>query len=107
MTRSFPHRRPQRSAHSILEVLEVRRLLAARAFDGTGNNLTHPDWGSTGQPLSRLAPAAYADGLSAPAGSTRPSARLISNTIVAHGPDDIPNSRSMSAFAYLWGQFID
>src|SRR4051794_37353058 len=101
MTRSFPRRQHSGLSAPVscaLENLEVRRLLAGRAFDGTGNNLAHPDWGSTGQPLGRLAPAAYADGLAAPAGTTRPSARLISNAIVAHGEDEMPNSRSMSAF---------
>ena len=31
----------------------------------------------------------------------------ISNAVADHGKDEILNARNMSAFAYLWGQFID
>ncbi len=37
-----------------------------RSVDGLGNNLAHPDWGSAGTDLIRIAPPAYADGVSAP-----------------------------------------
>lgn len=30
-----------------------------RTIDGTGNNLLHPEWGSTGEQLLRVAPAEY------------------------------------------------
>src|SRR4051794_6408145 len=50
-----------------------------RSIDGTNNNLAHPTWGSAGVDLIRVAPPAYSDGISVPAGSTRPSAREISN----------------------------
>src|SRR5436190_11803844 len=82
---------PARRCRLALEALEERALLAAdfRAIDGTGNNLTHPDWGSAGVDLLRLAPAAYADGVSAPAGAGRPSARDVSNTIADQGNADI------------------
>src|SRR5438094_4177745 len=39
-----------------------------RSVNGTNNNLTHPEWGGAGTDLIRIAPAAYADGVSAPAG---------------------------------------
>jgi hypothetical protein len=52
--------------------------VSVRPIDGTGNNPFHPSWGSAGVDLLRLAPAAYADGVSAPAGASRPSARKIS-----------------------------
>src|SRR3954468_3822051 len=94
--------------------LEQRVLVAAaesagqlRSYDGTGNNLLHPDWGAAGTTLLRLAGAAYADGMSAPAGASRPGAREISNTIAAHPADDLSSGASLAAFAYLWGQFID
>src|SRR5690606_31290741 len=48
----------------------------------------------------------YADGLSAPAGATRPNPRAISNAVVAQqGP--MPNDRGASDFLWQWGQFID
>ncbi|MBI2825079.1 MAG: peroxidase [Planctomycetia bacterium] len=82
-------------------------VLATRSIDGSGNNLLHPTWGSAGTDLLRTAPAAYADGLSAPAGANRPSAREISNVIADQGDADIINDRNLSAMIYVWGQFID
>jgi hypothetical protein len=37
--------------------------LPAASFDGTGNNVAHPTWGSVGQDLLRVSPAAYGDGI--------------------------------------------
>jgi peroxidase len=92
-----------------LELLEDRVQPAAvvPSFDGTGNNLTHPDWGSAGADLIRVAPAAYSDGVSSPAGADRPSARAISDALAQQPADAAKNSRLMSNFVYAWGQFID
>src|SRR5262249_6279581 len=65
---------------------------------------------STGVALLRKGPIRYADGISQPApqgGVGRPSARVISNTIVDQGTADIISDRQLSAMAYAWGQFID
>ncbi|WP_406694128.1 peroxidase family protein [Singulisphaera sp. Ch08] len=110
-----PQWRPARSRrqafapHPGLESLEGRCLLSAsvRTIDGTGNNLTNPNWGSAGVDLLRLAPTAYGDGISAPAGADRPSARVISNSLADQGDDDILSDRFLSAMIYAWGQFID
>ena len=44
-----------------LDVLEDRTVPTAvspfRSFDGTGNNLAHPNWGSAGTDLLRMAAA--------------------------------------------------
>ncbi len=90
------------------ELLEDRIQPAAlvESLDGTGNNLIHTSWGSDNADLLRVAPAGYADGISIPAGATRPDARTISNAVAAQ-TDDIINNRDMSAFVYAWGQFID
>ncbi len=93
-----------------IDELETRCLLSAGvySYDGTGNNLAHPDWGSVGQDLLRTAPAQYADGISALAGANRPSARLISDVLVTDATDgNVPNNRLMSDWVYAWGQFID
>jgi hypothetical protein len=94
-----------------LEWLERRELLDAaglvRSIDGAGNNLLHPDWGSTDEQLLRLAPADYADGISTPAGDDRPSAREISNALAAHSDEETPNDRDLTAYIYVWGQFLD
>ncbi|HEX4794131.1 MAG TPA: peroxidase family protein [Humisphaera sp.] len=77
------------------------------SIDGTGNNLAHSTWGSANTDLLRKAVAAYADGISAPGGTSRPSARVISNLIDAE-PDGTPtNNRQLSNFIYAWGQFLD
>ena len=81
-----------------------------RTIDGTGNNDAHSDWGSAGADLLRTAPAEYADGASAPTvGSpARPSARLVSNVLVAQTTEErVISDRFLSAMIYGWGQFID
>src|SRR5258706_13260256 len=90
------------------EELELRRLMSAdiAALNGTGNNLAHPDWGSAGADLLRKALAAYTDSISTPAGTTRPSARAVSNAVAASS-GDILNDRNLSAMTYAWGQFLD
>ena len=75
------------------------------SIDGTGNNLENPNLGSVGEALIRAADAAYADGISTPAGTDRPSAREISNVLATD--EGIVSDRLMSAFVYVWGQFID
>lgn len=85
----------------------VPAVVAVRSIDGSGNNAAHPDWGKAGTDFLRKAPAAYADGVSAPAGADRPSARQVSNTVSDQGDDDVTNSRGLSAMVYAWGQLID
>jgi hypothetical protein len=95
--------------HPQIEQLEQRSPPASlyRSIDGTGNNLAHPDWGSTYERLLREAPAAYADGVSAPAGASRPSARAVSDALAAHVAQATPDNRDLSAYIYVWGQFLD
>lgn len=91
-----------------MELLEDRNPPAGnRPIDGVGNNLKNPTWGSTNTDFLRIAAAAYADSVSAPSGSSRPSARVVSNTIVAHPNEAVINNRFLSNMVYAWGQFID
>src|SRR5262245_11615191 len=110
MSRMTRIRRPQR-ARPAIEPLEVRAVPAGfRSIDGTGNNADHPDWGSTNVALLRLAPPAYADGISSPVVGTptRPSPRAISNAVVAQTTDErVISDRQMAAMIYGWGQFLD
>ncbi|WP_047812716.1 peroxidase family protein [Rhodopirellula islandica] len=78
-----------------------------RSIDGTGNNPNDHFWGSVGQRLIRMAPAAYSDGISKLAGADRPSAREVSNVLSAMNTSQVLNDRGLSAFVYVWGQFID
>lgn len=103
-----------------LEQLQNRELMAADlaslvrpdpmptySIDGTNNNLTRAEWGSTQEQLLRLARAEYTDGISAVGGAGRPSPRQISNVLSDQGDSDIISDRNLSAFVYAWGQFID
>lgn len=78
-----------------------------RSYDGTGNNLMNSQWGSTDERLLRFSNADYGDKISTPAGSDRPSARTISNELADHVDEATPNDRDLSAYIYVWGQFID
>jgi len=96
------------------ERLESRAMLAVapgplpvQSLDGTGNNVAHPEWGSTVETLLRKSAAAYADGISAPAGADRPNARLVSTLLSASPVGGIVNDRDWTAFVYAWGQFLD
>jgi hypothetical protein len=84
------------------------------SITGAGNNVAHSAWGSAGTDLIRIAPAAYADGISLPAGTNRPSARDISNALsdqtdpAAPSQDlNMPNAKGLSDYIYVFGQFLD
>ncbi len=102
----------QAGVFSSMDFLEARRLMSGggtadiRSFNGTGNNLAHTTWASAGQDLVRITPSAYADGKSAVSGASRPSARAVSNALASQSTDILSKS-NLSAYAYLWGQFID
>jgi hypothetical protein len=78
-----------------------------RSFDGSNNNLDHPNYGAHGSTYVRLqAPAAYADGVGAVAGPERPSTMLISNLVFTATNRLIENDLSISDFLPYWGQFL-
>src|SRR5262249_18964261 len=93
----------QRTLFSTTPVSSSTTASAVESIDGTGNNLTHTSWGSANTDLLRIAAAAYADGISSPAGADRASARAISNAVAAQADGvDILNDRDLSAFVYAW-----
>jgi peroxidase len=77
-----------------------------RTFDGSNNNEDYPDWGKSDIAFLRLAGVGYADGYNKPAGSHRPSARIISN-LIAIQYQSILNQAKASDFFWQWGQFLD
>jgi hypothetical protein len=127
--RSLWHRPPRRPAlrrqHLTLECLEDRILRATltgfnpnhivfRSITGFGNNLANPTWGQAGTDLLRISPVAYADGISTPSQPNTLSPRFISNALndqtdPNNPSQDLspPQSKDLSDFAYVWGQFID
>ncbi len=78
-----------------------------RSADGSGNNIANPELGTPGQALKRVAEPDYGDGISTSAGAERPSARQISNELSDIEGDGLRSDRGLSAFIYVWGQFID
>ncbi len=91
-----------------VEALEDRLVMSADFYTitGEGNNQANPEWGSTNTELIRLVSVDYGDGLSTPAGADRPSARFISNEVIAQS-ESVPNDRYLTDLVWLWGQFID
>ncbi|MCB9853223.1 MAG: peroxiredoxin [Phycisphaerales bacterium] len=79
---------------------------AFRTIDGSGNNTTNTTWGSTDEAMLRMGANRYADSLSTPAGDDRPSARAVSNAVIAQA-DLIANEKNASDFLWQWGQFVD
>ena len=94
----------------VMPLAGVRPAMAAVSFeiqslDGSGNNLTNPNWGRAGQPYLRVAPARYTDGLSAPVGGPNP--RFISNRIFNDVNQNVFSERRVSQWGNVWGQFLD
>ena len=81
-------------------------LFSGYAYDGTQNNFSHPAWGAVQTPLISIAPLAYADGASTPAGGNRPNPRVISNAL-AQQDVSIPDPRGLTNVIWAWGQFLD
>lgn len=77
-----------------------------RTFNGSGNNLTNTEWGSTGEMLLRMGGAAYGDGISSMGGVGRANPRVISNAIF-HQSASMLNSRGLTDWVWQWGQFLD
>ncbi len=79
-----------------------------RNYNGSNNNVDNPLWGASFTHLARLGDAAYGDLISSLAGQSRPSAREVSNKLVAQDQDAAnSNSFGTSDFLWQWGQFID
>ncbi|MCA9137899.1 MAG: hypothetical protein KDB00_14105, partial [Planctomycetales bacterium] len=76
-----------------------------RSLDGSGNNTANPQWGSTGSHLLVDASLNYGDGVSTPAGQDRPSARAISNGVMAQTQPTAGASDATALFVF-WGQLL-
>jgi hypothetical protein len=85
---------------------EIAPLVETRTIDGSGNNATRPDLGRAGTAFRRIASVAYEDGVGAPAGGDRPSARAISNALCAQDTER-PSTAGATDLVWQWGQFLD
>ena len=92
---------------AILTILAMGTLNAQenRTIDGVGNNLVFPDFGAAGTHVLTQT-LGFSDGISAPAGPDRPNPRLVSNMLFSQ-TNLVNDSRTLSAYAWAWGQFID
>ena len=80
----------------------------ARSYDGSGNNLANPSWGQSFIHLRRISDADYGNGYDSLAGQSRPSARFISNAIIAQADGaSVLNPVNATDMVWQWGQFID
>jgi hypothetical protein len=75
------------------------------SLNGAGNNVAHPSWGQAGTAYSRVAPARYADGRSAPVAG--PNSRYVSNRIFDDAHQNIFSENRVSQWGWTWGQFLD
>jgi hypothetical protein len=80
-----------------------------RSLSGQCNNVRHPLFGSAGEPMGRLAPPAYADGLSQPRRNIRgdgelPPVRQISLELFQNPREE--NSGGVGEIAAYWMYFI-
>ncbi len=77
-----------------------------RSINGSNNNISNPEMNTPHTQLIRITNAAYADGISALAGPSRPNPRVISNTVLAQSVDTT-TSNLASDYLWQWGQFLD
>ena len=76
-----------------------------RTLTGSDNNQTHPRWGQAGTNYRRLAPAVYADGVSAMVPG--PNSRYVSNRIFNDLGQNLFSENDVSQWGWAWGQFLD
>ncbi|MEM1214258.1 MAG: peroxidase family protein, partial [Bacteroidota bacterium] len=88
-------------------VAQVTDIQNYRTIDGTYNNLQDIDLGAAHTELRQVTSLGFADGYSAVGGTDRPNPRDISNALFAQDDDIINDPTGLSAFTWVWGQFID
>lgn len=78
------------------------------SHNGTGVNEEHPDWGATNTPISRQSERYASDDGNNLTFWDRPDVpgpREVSNSL-CHESSIHPDSRNLSDFVWLWGQFV-
>src|SRR3954471_11791263 len=76
-----------------------------RSFDGTGNNLANPLWGSAATDYARMARVDYADGVSTARLAGRPNPRSVGVALMRQSGAR-PNNRNLSGYVYAFGNFL-
>lgn len=77
-----------------------------RTYDGSQNNLQHPEYGAAHTPLLRMSGQGYADGMATPQSEGLPNPREVSNALFAQ--DGLLNDPvGLSDYTWVFGQFMD
>ena len=77
-----------------------------RSYDGRGNNLNNPTWGSVNEPLVIETSLDYSDDMQSANGQNRPNPRTISNVLFSQD-SLLPDVMKLSDYTWAFGQFID
>lgn len=77
-----------------------------RSMDGTGNNISNPEFGATHQPMRIMTSLDYSNGINSPAGWNRANARAVSNEIFASIHDQV-DRHGLSSLVWAFGKFIE
>ena len=79
---------------------------SVRSYDGSFNNVYHPEWGSEGDQLRTITTVGFGDGISEMTEYDRPNPREISNAMFSQN-EPILDLFNLSDFVWVFGQFID
>src|SRR4051812_43904687 len=77
----------------------------SRSFDGSGNNVAHPTWGSAATDYARMAPVDYANGISTARLTGRPNPRSVGLALMRESTPK-PNDRFLSGYVYAFGNLL-
>lgn len=77
-----------------------------RTYDGSGNNLSNPQWGANGTTILRYASNGYTDSISEYFNPDLPNARVVSNRVFSQS-ENILDPEAHSDFVWVFGQFLD
>ncbi len=101
------HRCARIAAALMLFFLRADAILAAqiRSFDGSGNNLTHADWGAANTDFARIAPAAYDNGISSPRMAGLANPRSVGVALMRQTQSH-PDDRCLSGYVYAFGNLL-
>jgi peroxidase len=86
-------------------LISLSCLAEFRSFDGIGNNLANPLWGSAETNFARTAPVDYVDGTAAARLTGRPNPRSVGSAIFRQ-IGSRPDSRQLSGFVYAFGNLL-
>ena len=90
------------------ELKEDEKTYLWSSYDGFGNNLLNPKWGSSNIALLRKSVSAYGDGKETLSvrGSNNPNPRVVSNSICKF-TENVINDFNLSDMVWVWCQFLD